>query len=126
MDDLISRLVARHKISEDTARILVVIVLQYLVKEAPAEKLAPIIAAHPWIPEVLAKAGPEQATTPAAQHFGGMARLMEVADRMMAHGLTMSEVQSTIRDTVDYARAHAGNENVDALVRSIPGLRQVV
>ncbi len=126
MDDLIARLVARHKISEDTARNLVVIVLQYLVKEAPADKLAPIIAAYPWIPVVLAEAGPEQAATPADHHFGGMARLMEVADRMMAHGLTISEVQSTIRDTVDFAREHAGDEDVDALVRSIPGLRQVV
>lgn len=126
MDDLIAHLVSRHKISEETARQLVVIVLQYLEKEAPADKFAPIIAAYPWIPAVLAEAGPEQAVTPAGRHFGGMARLMEVADRMMAHGLTMSEVQSTIRDTVDFAREHAGEDDVNALVRSIPGLRQVV
>ncbi|MGQ3672982.1 hypothetical protein ACT6QG_11365 [Xanthobacter sp. TB0136] len=126
MDDLIARLVARHKVNEETARALVLIVLQYLVREAPEDKLAPIIAAHPWIPEVLAGAGPEQEATPASHHFGGMARLMEVADRMMTHGLTMSEVQSTVRDTVDYARENAGDEAVDALVRAIPGLRQVV
>ncbi len=126
MDDLIARLVARHKVNEETARDLVVIVLQYLEREAPQDKLAPILAAHPWIPEALAAAGPERVATPAERHFGGMGRLMEVADRMMAHGLTMSEVQSTVRDTVDFAREHAGNDAVDALVCSIPGLRQVV
>ncbi|MGE4373428.1 MAG: hypothetical protein AB7E29_11135 [Xanthobacter sp.] len=126
MDALVNRLVEQQNVSPKTARALIVIVLQFLSREAPPETLAPVIAAYPWIPDVLAEATPEDESAATSRHFGGMARLMDVANRMMAHGLTMAEVQATVRDTVNYAREGAGDAAVDALVRSIPGLHQVV
>ncbi|MGQ3676483.1 hypothetical protein ACT6QH_13425 [Xanthobacter sp. TB0139] len=126
MDALVNRLVEQRNVSPQTARALIVIVLQFLSREAPPETLAPVISAYPWIPDVLAKAEPEDEHGATSRHFGGMARLMDVANRMMAHGLTMAEVQATVRATVDYAREGAGDEAVNTLVRSIPGLRQVV
>ena len=55
-----------------------------------------------------------------------MAKLIQVADAMMAHGLTMPQVQEAVRDIVGYARETVGTEPVDRLVRAVPGLRQVV
>ena len=49
-----------------------------------------------------------------------------VADRMMAHGLTMPQVQLAVRETVAYARETVGAEPVNLLVRSVPGLTHVV
>lgn len=126
MDELIARLAARLDVDEPTARGLVAIVLQFLAREAPAPAMAPLFAAHPWARELAGGIPETDATTPAERHFGGMARLMHVADRMMAYGLTMAQVQTAVREIVDYARETVGPEPVDALVRAIPGLRQVV
>lgn len=126
MDELIARLDERLGIGADTARALVALVIQFLAREAPASAMAPLFAVHPWA-QALADQAPEvAATTPAERHFGGMARLMGVADAMMALGLTMQQVQDTVRETVAYARETVGVEPVDALVRSVPGLRQIV
>lgn len=126
MDELIARLGERVEVDGRTAEALVAIVIQFLAREAPAEAMAPLYAAHPWA-RALADAAPEgDATAPSERHFGGMARLMRVADQMMAHGLTMPQVQVAVRETVDYARETVGAEPVDRLVRAVPGLSHVV
>ncbi|WP_238121947.1 MULTISPECIES: hypothetical protein [unclassified Xanthobacter] len=126
MDDLIARLTQHLDVSPGTARSLVGIVLKFLCHEAPHEALAPLLAAHPWIPEVLAATPEEPAPALSERHFGGVARLMHVADRMMAQGLTMPQVQEAVRDIVAYARESVGDAEIDAVVRAVPGLRQVL
>ncbi|MFG1400608.1 DUF2267 domain-containing protein [Xanthobacter sediminis] len=126
MDELIARLTARLNLTPATARGVVGLVLQFLDREAPAEVMQPLLDAHPWIPELVAEVPCEPALPASERYFGGMARLMQVADRMMALGLTMPQVQAAVRETVNYARETAGSEPVDRLVRAVPGLRQVV
>lgn len=126
MDELIARLGERLGVSADVARALVAIVIQFLSREAPASAMAPLFALHPWARELAAQAPEIAAPTVSERHFGGMARLMRVADDMMALGLTMPQVQDAVRETVAYARETVGAEPVDALVRAVPGLRQVV
>lgn len=126
MDELIARLTTRMDLDPATARAVVGLVLKFLDREAPPEAMRPLREAHPWIPALLADL-PDAAALPATErHFGGMARLMQVADRMMALGLTMPQVQAAVCETVAYARETVGSEATDRLVRAIPGLRQVV
>lgn len=126
MDELVARLTTRMDLDPATARAVVGLVLKFLDREAPLETMQPLREAHPWIPALLADI-PDEAALPAAErHFGGMARLMQVADRMMALGLTMPQVQAAVCETVAYARETVGDEAIDRLVRAIPGLRQVV
>ncbi|MEP9353951.1 hypothetical protein ABLE93_10175 [Xanthobacter sp. KR7-65] len=126
MDELIARLSERVEVDGPTATALVAIIIQFLAREAPAEAMAPLYATHPWT-RTLADAGPAgEATALSERHFGGMARLMDVADRMMARGLTMPQVQIAVRETVEYARETVGAEPVERLVRSVPGLTHVV
>ncbi|MFG1359191.1 DUF2267 domain-containing protein [Xanthobacter pseudotagetidis] len=126
MDELLDRLEAHVGLPRDTGRAVVAIVVQFLGREAPAAAMAPLVARHPWIIEAQADAPEAPPPTHANRHFGGMARLMELANRMMALGLTMGEVQSATREVVAYARETAGAESVDGVVRAIPGLRQLV
>ena len=126
MDELVARLKAHLGVDEGTARALVVLVIRFLGREAPPDALEPLLAVHPWA-QALAAEGPEDAATaPSDRHFGGMAKLIQVADAMMAHGITMPQVQEAVRDIVGYARETVGTEPVDRLVRAVPGLRQVV
>ena len=126
MDELVARLQEQVSVDEATARGLIVIVVQFLAREAPPDAMAPLIDRQPWIGQLADDAPGAEALQAANRHFGGMARLMEVANRMMAYGLTMGQVQSAVREIVDYARETAGSESVDGNVRSIPGLRQLV
>ncbi|MFG1213382.1 hypothetical protein V5F72_15825 [Xanthobacter flavus] len=126
MDELIARLTERVEVNAPTAEALVALVIQFLAREAPASAMAPLYDTHPWARELADAAPREDATLPSERHFGGMARLMLVADRMMAHGLTMPQVQLAVRETVAYARETVGAEPVNLLVRSVPGLTHVV
>ena len=126
MDELVARLQKQVNVDEAAARGLIAIVVQFLAREAPAQAMAPLVARHPWIGTLADEAPAEVALQQANRHFGGMARLMEVANRMMVYGLTMGQVQSAVREIMDYARETAGSESVDGVVRSIPGLRQLV
>lgn len=126
MDELVSRLEERVGIEPDAGRKVIAILVQFLGREAPAEAMAPLLARHPWIADLVAQTPEPAALASANRHFGGMARLMEVANRMMAHGLTMGEVQGAVREIVAYARETAGAESVDGVVAAIPGLRQLV
>lgn len=126
MDEMIARLSERVEVDGRTAEALVALIIQFLAREAPAEAMEPLYVAHPWA-RTLADARPEGETTALSErHFGGMARLMAVADEMMAYGLTMAQVQSAVRETMDYARETVGAEPVQRLVRSVPGLTHVI
>lgn len=125
MDELIARLAARLEVPPEVVANLVGIVLKFLDREAPEDAMRPLLEAHPWIEAVLAATPADEAPPASERHFGGMARLMQVADRMMALGLTMPQVQTTVHEVVAYARVTVGDAAIDTLVRSIPGLRQV-
>ncbi|WP_454917035.1 hypothetical protein [Xanthobacter sediminis] len=126
MDEIIARLTTRMDLDPATARAVVGLVLSFLDREAPPEAMAPLREAYPWIPALLAHIPETVALPDAERHFGGMGRLMQAADRMMALGLTMPQVQAAVCETVAYARETVGGEAIDRLVRAIPGLRQVV
>ncbi|OYX88115.1 MAG: hypothetical protein B7Y84_09560 [Azorhizobium sp. 32-67-21] len=125
MRDLIARLQTKLGISEDAARRAIEVVVGFISHEAPAGALDELDAAIPGL-KVLAETLPDDATIPAgSRHFGGMARLMMLADRMMAAGMTMPQVQDATREIIAYARERAGAPLVERIVAAIPGLRQV-
>lgn len=125
MRDLIARLQQRQGISEDAARRAIEVVVDFIAHEAPAGTMDQLEVAIPGI-KALAATLPECGAAPAgSSHFGGMARLMVAADRMMAAGLTMPQAQTATREIIAYARERAGPDLVDRVVAAVPGLRQV-
>ena len=125
MQDLIARLQQKVGLSEEAARQAVMVVVEFIANEAPDEDMDALEAAIPGV-KALAATLPQDVTVPAGtRHFGGMARLMMVADRMMAAGMTMPQVLDATREIVAYARERAGAELVERIVVAVPGLRQV-
>ena len=53
-----------------------------------------------------------------------MPGLMGLADRLMAEGVGMGDMQPLGRAMFDYLRRHAGDDAVGALAAEIPGLSQ--
>jgi hypothetical protein len=118
MDELIARLVADVGIDRATAETAVGIILDFLVKEGPADKVQPLLAKLPGADALIQKA--------ASEGGGGLGGVMGAGMRLMSVGLSMDRVQSVTRAVIAYTREKAGEDAVGEIVAAIPGLVQFV
>ena len=120
MNDLIERLVANTGVDRSTAQRAVGIILTFLLREGPANKVQELIDRMPGGADLVAA---EQAQDSGG---GGMGGIMGAANRLMSAGLSMGQVQSVTREVVAYAREKAGEDTVGEIVGAVPGLSQFV
>ena len=97
------------------------IILQFLVKEGPADKVQALIDKLPGAQAAIDNA-PHDSNSGGL--FGG--GVMAAGSRMMAEGLSMGQVQAVAGETIGYAREKAGEDAVGEVVGAIPGLGQFV
>jgi hypothetical protein len=121
MDELIGRLVAKTGVDRASAATAVAIILQFLIKEGPADKVGKLIDKLPGAQEAIQSA-PEDSSS--GGMFGG--GVMAAGTRMMAAGLSMGQVQAVTRETIGFAREKVGEDAVGEIVGAIPGLGQFV
>ena len=121
MDELIERLTAKTGVEAPIAEKAIGIILDFLAKEGPTETVQQLIAQMPGAEALLQSAQAE-----AAVAGGGMGGLMGTANRLMAVGLSMGQVQSVTQELVAYAREMAGEDTVGEIVGAVPGLGQFV
>ena len=117
MDELIERLVANVGVDRATAEKSLGIILDFLAKEGPADKVQALLARMPGADGLIAAARE-------GDGGGGMGGVMGAGSRMMAVGLGMGQIQGVTRETIAYARAQAGEDVVGEIVGAIPGLSQ--
>jgi hypothetical protein len=122
MDELIARLVADLGIERATAETAVGIILDFLVKEGPADKVQPLLAKLPGAEALIQKT----ANVGGGELGGAMSGVMGAGMRLMSAGLSMGQVQSVTRAVIAYAREKAGEDAVGEIVAAIPGLAQFV
>jgi hypothetical protein len=116
MDELLDRLVANVGVDRAVAEKTVGIILAFLLKEGPSDKVQALIAQMPGA----------EAAVQANQNGSGMGGIMGVGTKLMAAGLSMTQMQSVTREIIGYAREKAGEDVVGEIVGSIPGLGQFV
>ncbi len=118
MDELVGRLVAEVGIDRAVAEKAVGIILAFLLKEGPADKVQAMLASMPGA----------EAAAQANEGGGmfGMGGIMGVGTQLMSAGLSMGEVQSVARTLLAYAREKAGEDTVGEVVAAIPGLSQYI
>jgi hypothetical protein len=119
MDELIARLVANVGVDRAAAEKSVGIILDFLVKEGPADKVQALIDKMPGAQALL------QASDAGGGGFS-MGGLMGAGTKMMGAGLSMGQVQGVTKETIAYAREKAGEDAVGEIVGAIPGLSQFV
>jgi len=122
MDELIARLVANVGVDQETAGKAVGIILDFLVKEGPPDKVQPLIDKLPGA-QALVQA--QQASDSGGGMFA-MGGLMGAGTKMMAAGLSMGQVQAVTKEVIAFSREKAGEDAVGEIVGSIPGLSQFV
>jgi hypothetical protein len=113
MDELTGRLVANLGVERTTAETAVGIILAFLAKEGPPDKIQILLAKLPGAEALIQKAPAEG---------GGLGAGMQ----MMSAGLSMGQVQDVTRQFIAFAREKVGEDAVGEIVDSIPGLSQFV
>ena len=119
MEDLIGRLVANVGVDRSAAEKSVGIILDFLLKEGPADKVKALIDKIPGADALLSS----QSESGSGFSMGG---IMGAGTKMMAAGLSMGQVQAVTRETIGYAREKIGDDAVGEIVGAIPGLSQFV
>jgi hypothetical protein len=119
MEELVSRLVATVGVDRGAAEKAVGIILDFLRKEGPPEKVQSLIDKIPGVEALLA----QQAESGGMFSMGG---IMGAGAKMMSAGMTMSQVQGVTRETIAFARDKLGDDAVGEIVGAIPGLSQFV
>jgi hypothetical protein len=122
MDELIARLVDHVGIDKVTAEKSVGIILDFLVKEGPADKVQPLIDKLPGA-QALIEA--QQASDTGGGMFA-MGGLMAAGTKLMGAGLSMGQVQAVTKEVIAYTREKAGEDAIGEVVGAIPGLSQFV
>jgi hypothetical protein len=120
MEELIGRLVANVGVDKTAAEKSVGIILDFLRKEGPSDKVQALIDKLP---------GAEALIAQQADAGGGMfsmGGIMGAGTKMMAAGLSMGQVQGVTKEVIAFAREKAGEDTVGEIVGSIPGLSQFV
>jgi hypothetical protein len=120
MDELIARLVANVGVDRTAAEKSVGIILDFLHKEGPADKVQAFIDGIPGA----------QALMKAEQDAGGgmfsMGGIMGAGTKMMAAGLSMGQVQGVTKEVIAYTREKVGEDAIGEIVGAIPGLSQFI
>ena len=122
MDELIGRLVANVGVDQAAAEKSVGIILDFLRKEGPPDKVQALIDSLPGA-ESLLKTQQDADTGGGMFAMGG---IMGAGTKMMAAGLSMGQVQGVTKEVIAYAREKAGEDAIGEIVGSIPGLSQFI
>lgn len=120
MDELVGRLVANVGVERGAAEKAVGIILDFLRKEGPTDKVQALIDKLPGADALLAK------QPDAGGGMFSLGGIMGAGTKMMAAGLSMGQVQSVTRETISYAREKIGDDAVGEIVGAIPGLSQFI
>lgn len=131
MEELLGNIVEKTGLDQDTAREAVAIILGFLSKNGPQERMQQIFEALPGA-EALVAAKDAADASQGSGLLGGLSSMMPGMGAMAAlneltsAGLDMDQVQSVVRQLVDIAKEKAGDEVVEDVISKIPGLNQLV
>lgn len=120
MDELVERLVTNVGIDRSIAEKAVGIILDFLRKEGPRDRVQALIDGLP---------GSEPFIEAAASEGGGMFAMggvMGVGSKLMGAGLSMGQVQAVTKEIIAYSRGKVGEDTLGEIVGAIPGLSQFI
>lgn len=129
MNELVTRVADAVGIDQALAEKAIGMMLGFLQREAADGPVARMIEAVPGAAELVAKYNGEGESKGLLgglmSAFGG-GGVMGLGQQLMSQGLGMAEIGGLAKQTIAIAREHAGDEVVDEVVASVPGLSQFV
>ncbi|MBB3311194.1 hypothetical protein FHT78_002938 [Rhizobium sp. BK196] len=131
MNEIVTEIANRVGIAPDLAEKALGMMLGFLQCEAADGPVAEMIEKIPGATELVAQFNGEGSSGGGGLLGGLMSALggggiMGLGQQLMSEGLGMSEITSLAKETIAIAKQHAGEEVVDQVVASVPGLSQFV
>lgn len=132
MNEVVDQIAAKVGIAPDVAERAVGMMLGFLQREAPDGPVSKMITSIPGASDLVAQFNGAE-TGGGGGLLGGLMSavgagggIMALGQQLMSEGLGMGEISSLAKETIAVARQHAGDEVVDEVVGSIPGLGQFI
>ncbi|WP_305989684.1 DUF2780 domain-containing protein [Roseibium sp. MMSF_3544] len=130
MEELINRIMTAAGIDQELATDAVGIILGFLNKEGPEDKMQQIFDAIPGAAELVAARGEAGSggglLGGLGNMMGGSMGAMATLNELTSAGLDMKGVQSVAKELLSYAKEKAGDDVVDEVISQIPALSQVI
>ncbi|WP_026612802.1 hypothetical protein [Ensifer aridi] len=130
MSELVTRVAENVGLEPATAEKAVGMILGFLQREAAEGPVARMIEAIPGAPELVAQYNGDGSN--GSGILGGLMSaiggggVMALGQQLMSQGLGMGEITALAKETIAFAKEKAGDEVVDEVVASVPGLSQFV
>jgi hypothetical protein len=127
MNPIVTQIADRVGLAPDVAEKAVGMMLGFLQREADDGPVAEMINAIPGASELVAQfngAGKSGGLLGGLMSAIGGGGIMGLGQQLMSQGLGMGEIASLAKQTIAVAREHAGDEVVDKVIASVPGLSQ--
>jgi len=122
MDKLIASISQNVGIDETLARKAVSVILTFINRDGPKET-EQVIRAMPGAEQMINKEGGGGGLMGGLM---GSMGAMGALSQLTSLGLDMGQVSGVTREVIAYAKEFAGEDAVDEIVASIPGLSQVI
>ena len=131
MNEIVTEIANRVGISPELAEKALGMMLGFLQREAADGPVAEMIEKIPGATELVAQFNGEGSGGGGGLLGGLMSALggggiMGLGQQLMGEGLGMGEITSLAKETIAIAKQYAGEEVVDQVVASVPGLSQFV
>lgn len=124
MSELVQRVAAAAGIDEQLAERAVEIVLELVRDHGPPDKVNELMEKLPGVDAGPPDQGQGGGILASLGGFGGAMGAMGALNKMTDAGLSMDQVQTVGREVLTFSREHAGEDLVNEVVGSIPGLSQ--
>ena len=122
MVELVDRIATSTGLDRTVAEKSIGIILDFLAKEGPADKVSALVARIPGSEQLLAGARADEGGGP----FGGMGGIMGVGTRLMGLGLDMGQIQVLTRELMAVSQEHGAGQLLGEIAAAIPGLSQFI
>ncbi len=123
MNELVKQVADSVGIDPDLAAKAIGMMLGFLSREADAGAVDTMIAAIPGASDLVAEHGEGGGGLLGGLMGGGV---MGLGQQLMGAGLGMGEITGLAKQTMQVARQYAGDDVVEQVVASVPGLSQFI